>query len=40
MAEATDGQFAAAWVEVTSWIWNREKLWKGCGASRGPGYNS
>ncbi len=27
-------------VKVTSGIWNWEKLWKECGAPRGPGYDS
>jgi uncharacterized damage-inducible protein DinB len=27
-------------VAVTSGIWNWEKLWKECGASGGPGYDS
>jgi hypothetical protein len=26
-------------IEVTSGIWNWEKLWKECGASRSPGYS-
>ncbi len=27
-------------IEVTSGIWNWEKLWKECGSPRGPGYDS
>jgi uncharacterized damage-inducible protein DinB len=27
-------------IEVTSGLWNWEKLWKDCGSPRGPGYNS
>ena len=27
-------------IEVTSGIWSWEKLWKECGAPRGPGYDS
>jgi len=27
-------------IEVTSGIWNWEKLWKECGSSGGPGYDS
>ena len=27
-------------AEVTSGMWNWEKIWKECGAVRGPGYNS
>jgi uncharacterized damage-inducible protein DinB len=27
-------------IEVTSGLWNWEKLWKECGADRGPGYDS
>ena len=26
--------------EVTSGMWNWEKLWKECGSARGPGYDS
>ena len=27
-------------IQVTSGLWNWEKLWKECGAPRGPGYDS
>jgi len=27
-------------IQVTSGLWNWEKLWKECGSSRGPGYDS
>ncbi len=27
-------------IKVTSGLWNWEKLWKECGAERGPGYDS
>jgi hypothetical protein len=27
-------------IEVTSGVWNWEKLWKGCGAPGDPGYDS
>jgi uncharacterized damage-inducible protein DinB len=27
-------------IKVTSGLWNWEKLWKECGAPRGPGYDS
>ncbi len=27
-------------IEVTSGMWNWEKLWKECGSARGPGYDS
>jgi len=27
-------------IEVTSGIWNWEKLWKECGSQGGPGYDS
>jgi uncharacterized damage-inducible protein DinB len=26
--------------QLTSDLWNWEKLWKGCGSSRGPGFDS